>query len=83
MQYYIHRAAKNIVYAISKSWAVDERFKDSSGEGKQTVVSILPWRSWLTAAEVTIYTLGAVGILLPTGLYIAKKVKKGRKNSQE
>ncbi len=80
MQYYIHRAAKNIIYAVTKSWAVDERFKESDN-GQQAVVTILPWRSWLTAAEVTIYALGSIGIILPTTLYILKKTKKKEENA--
>ncbi len=75
MQYYIHRAAKNIVYAVTKSWAVNEQYKEG-GSGQQAVVSILPWRSWLTAAEVVVYSLGSIGIILPTTLYILKKTKK-------
>ena len=74
VQYYMHRAAKNIVYSISKSWAVNEKYKEeTTGLGE---VTILPWRSWLTAAEVVVYVLASAGIIIPITLYLVKKTKK-------
>ena len=80
VQYYMHRAAKNIIYSVSNSWAVNEKYKEELGS--TSVVSILPWRVWLTVCECFVYTLSAVGIILPTTLFILKKTKKEEDTSE-
>ena len=72
MQYYIHRAAKNIIYSVTKSWAVNDAYKTNQSSD----VSIFPWRGWLTGLEVTVYVLGSAGIIVPTTLFIVSKLKK-------
>ena len=72
MQYYIHRAAKNIVYSVTKSWAVNEAYKDN----QITQSTIFPWRGLLLGAEITVYVLGSAGIIVPTTLFLIKKLKK-------
>ena len=78
VQYYMHRAAKNIIYSVTKSWAVNDAYKANTGT--TSVVKILPWRVWLTVAECFIYTLAAAGIIVPTAMYLMQKSKKKEKD---
>lgn len=74
----VHKAAKNIIYAVVTSNAnADMNFKVGDElEGAETNTSVLPWRGWLTAADATIWALSGVGIGLATFFYIKGKRKK-------
>lgn len=73
MLYYIHRATKNIVFAITNSWAVNEDYKGSI----QSDVTIFPWRGLLLGVDITIWVASALAITLVTIKYL-----KGRKEQE-
>ncbi len=77
MQYYIHRAAKNIVYAITNSWAVDESFR-SAGDGEMVVTDArtFPWRQTLTAIDVVLIG-GTFAWAALSWFFYAKHKRKG------
>lgn len=63
MQYYIHRAAKNICYAITNSWAVDESYKlNESGNQIENTAWTFPWRPVLITIDCLIFALSLGGI---------------------
>lgn len=61
MQYYIHHRAKEIVYGITKSWAVDERYKSNSGTSVATDTKTFPWRETIMAADIAVVSLSVIG----------------------
>ena len=64
MQYYIHRAAKNICYAITNSWAVDESYKvNDSGDLIASTAWTFPWRPVLITVDCLVFvlSLGVIG----------------------
>lgn len=63
MQYYIHRAAKNICYAITDSWAVDESYKlNESGNQIENTAWTFPCRPVLITIDCLIFALSLGGI---------------------
>lgn len=82
MQYYIHRSAKNIVYAITNSWAVDESYKTSDDSGEMIVSNswIFPWRQCLIALDCVIIALSVGGIAFCWINYILGKKKQTEEN---
>ena len=78
VQYYVHQAAKHIVYGITKSWAVNEGYKVSdSGEKTKSKVSVLPWRPILWTVDCLVWTgTIALGTIFVISLINGKKAKK-------
>ena len=74
----VHKAAKNIIYAVVTSNAnADMKFAIGDElEGAETNTTILPWRGWLMTADITIWTLSGVGIGLATFFFVKGKRKK-------
>ena len=74
----VHKAAKNIIYTVVTSNAnADMGFAVGDElEGAETNTTILPWRTWLWAADITIWTLSAAGIAVATFFYIKGKKQK-------
>ena len=76
MLYYIYHRAKDIVYGITKSWAVNERYKSNGGAPVETTATTFPWHQTLTAVDIVIWSLSAVGIGVFWTLYLLDKKKK-------
>ncbi len=76
----VHNAAKNIIYAVVTSNAnKDMGFAIGDElEGAETNTEILPWRSWVMAADIAVWSLSAIGIGLATFFFI-----KGKKQKQD
>lgn len=67
VQYYVHRAAKNIIYAITNSWAVDESYTAVTDENEGGSIAntwTLPWRELLITVDVLV-----LGLTLAFALY--------------
>ena len=61
MQYYITRSAKNIVYAIAHTWAVNDAYKtNTDGTISETTSKIFPWRALLWIVDCIIW-VSAIG----------------------
>lgn len=61
VQYYIHRSAKNIVYSITRSWAVNDAYKtNEDGTVVETTSKIFPWRAILLIIDCIIW-VGSIG----------------------
>ncbi|MCR4698995.1 MAG: glycoside hydrolase family 3 C-terminal domain-containing protein [Bacilli bacterium] len=61
MQYYITRSAKNIVYAIAHTWAVNDAYKtNTDGTVSETTSKIFPWKTLLWIVDCIIW-VGAIG----------------------
>lgn len=72
MQYYIHRAAKNIVYAVTNSWEVNETYLEGIDTG---TTKIFPWKALIWSLDGLIWA-GTVVSMVFLGLEIIKKYKK-------
>ncbi len=72
VKYYIHRAAKNIAYSITDSWAVNEEYKTAEGGKKiETTSYTIPWRAILWSVNGLVW--GGTAVLLTlTGIKIVK-----------
>ena len=73
MLYYIHRAAKNIIYAVANSWAVNDSYKEISGGQIESNVTIFPWRGLLWGVDITVWTLSIAAVAFVTVKYIKEK----------
>ncbi|MCR5491161.1 MAG: glycoside hydrolase family 3 C-terminal domain-containing protein [Bacilli bacterium] len=62
MQYYIHHRAKDIIYGITKSWAVDERYKANGGAPVESTATTFPWWNTLVAADCAV--VGGFGVAI-------------------
>jgi len=76
MQYYIHRADKNILYAITNSWAVDPSYKTKGNVVIESKTKSLPWRQilWRIDGATWGFTLAVTGGL--TLWYLLGRRKK-------
>ena len=76
MQYYIHRADKNILYAITNSWAVDLSYKTKGNVVIESKTKSLPWRRilWSIDGATWGFTLAVTGGL--TLWYLLGRRKK-------
>lgn len=72
MQYYIHRAAKNIVYSVGQSWAVNEKYKT----GIDSDIKTFPWRTVLLIADLLVWLGSAAWISVPLVFYLLDKKKE-------
>ncbi len=88
--YYIHRAAKNILYSIVNSWAVDESYQlDDTGEIIKSETWTLPWRGILTAVDCVVIIFSVLAIGYCWTIYIINKRRpqeaelEGSKASEE
>ena len=76
MKYYIHKAAKNIVYAITKSWAVNESYKtSSSGQTIETTTKTIPWRVILWSLDGVVWS-GTIALIALMTIQIIKNKKR-------
>lgn len=74
MQYYIHKSAKNIAYAITNSWAVNEQYKISEdGTVQETTSQTFPWRPILFALDGIVWAASIGGALI---LWLGVKKEK-------
>ena len=71
----VHNAAKNIIYAVVTSNAnADMNFAVGDElEGAETNTTILPWRTWLWAADAVLWTLSVAGITVTAVLFFKGK----------
>ena len=75
VKYYIHRAAKNIVYSIADSWAVNEEYKKAEGGKKtETTSYTIPWRPILWSVDGVIWA--ATTALVALTIISAVKARK-------
>lgn len=70
MLYYIHRAAKNIIFSVTNSWAVNEDYKKIEGGKIESNATIFPWRSLLWGVDATVWALSIAAIAFVTAKYI-------------
>ena len=71
MKYYIHNAAKNIIYGITNSWAVNEQYRtSSSGQKTETTSYIIPWRAILWSMDGVIWGVSTFLIAFTTVKYV-------------
>lgn len=72
VKYYMHRAAKNIVYSVTKSWAVNEAYKVSEeGIVIEDTSSTFKWRPLLWSVDGVIWA-GSAALI---ALYLIKYLK--------
>ena len=78
VQYYVHQAAKRIVYSITNSWAVNENYKVSeSGEQIESNTKVLPWRAILWILDGVVWAgTAALGAIFVINLLKNRKAKK-------
>ena len=75
----VHKAAKNIIYAVVTSNANPDMKFAIGDELEVDIVSnsVKPWRTWITIADVAIWTLSAAGIGIAVALLIRNRKLKG------
>ncbi|MBR1891284.1 MAG: beta-glucosidase, partial [Clostridia bacterium] len=69
----LQRAAKNIIYSVTNSNAVQ-----SYSDTIKSTAKVFPWRALLTVLDVVVWLVCAAGIAIPIILYI-----KGKKQPQQ
>ena len=69
----LQRAAKNIIYSVTNSNAVQ-----SYSDTIKSTAKVFPWRALLTVLDVVVWLACAAGIAIPIILYI-----KGKKQPQQ
>ena len=79
VKYYMHRAAKNIAYGITNSWAVNEAYKtNESGGSTESSSYIIPWRTILWVVDGVVWGV-SVGLIT----FMTIRYLKGRKTKEE
>ncbi len=79
VKYYVHKAAKDIVYSITNSWAVNEDYKKAqSGSSINSNTYIIPWRAILWSVDGVIWA-GTAALVAFT---VIKAVKTRKEKSQ-
>lgn len=76
MQYYIHRAAKNIVYAITNSWAVNEEYKHVDDKVIENTSKTFNWRALLWSVDGIVWGSAVALSCLTIVVALADKKKK-------
>lgn len=79
VKYYVHKAVKNIVYAITDSWAVNASYKTTTGGGEASSTAyVIPWRAILWTGDAIIWA-GTIAL----SVILSIKFVKSRKAEAE
>lgn len=76
MQYYIHNSAKNILYSITNSWAVNEGFKSNGNVIIEDTSKVFPWKALLWTVDALLWTVTATSLSLLAYTFINNKKKE-------
>ena len=77
MKYYIHNAAKNIIYGITNSWAVNDNYRNNaSGQKTETTAYIFPWRAIIWSMDGVIWGVSAFLITFTTVKYVLGRKRR-------